>query len=116
MARSVFWHDGVVNEVRIYGPSRRRLGSVELRLSLYPTDQSPRRINRVLVCSRVTNVEVIGDMVELQDNAGAGNIEDGEIKRSKGKTELTLRLLGGRLQVTAARIGFKREESEGGKG
>lgn len=108
MAKTIFWHDGTLDAIRLIAPSRRRLGSVEIDLSLYPTDRSAQRSGYTLVCSRVIGVEIVGDMLQLQDNAGAGNIEDGALKSSKGRAEAELRLVGGRLRVTAARIGLKK--------
>lgn len=108
MAKSIFWHDGTLDAIRLEGPSRRRLGSIEIDLSLYPTDHSAQRSAFTLVCSRVSGFEMEGDMLELQDNAGAGNIEDGALSRSKGAAEAELRLIGGRLRVAAARIGLRK--------
>ena len=108
MAKKIFWHDGTLDSIRLMGPSRRRLGSIEIDVSLYPTDRSAQRSAFTLTCSRVSKFEMVGDMLELQDNAGAGNIEDGLLSRSKEKAEAELRLVGGRLVITAARIGLKK--------
>jgi hypothetical protein len=111
MAKNIFWHDGTLEAIRLIAPSRRRLGSVEIDLSLYPTDRSAQRSTYTLVCSRVTSFEMIGDMLELQDNAGAGNIEDGALSSVEGKAGAELRLVGGHLRVVAARIGLRKRSA-----
>lgn len=109
--KKIFWHDGTLDAIRLVGPSRRSLAKVEIDLSLYPTDQSPNRSAFTLTCSRVSAFEMVGDMLELQDNAGAGNIEDGVLSTSKGKVEAQLRLVGGRLRITAARIELRKRSA-----
>jgi hypothetical protein len=110
MARTIFWHDGTLDQIRVVGPSRRRLGSVEIELSLYPTNSSAKRAKFTLVCSGVSQIEMSADMLELQDNASAGNIEDGRIARSGAKSEVELRLVRGMLKLVAGRIGFRKSE------
>lgn len=111
MSKNIFWHDGILEELRLIAPTRRRLGSVEVDLSLYPTDQSVERGAYTLICSQVLGLEIVGNMLELQDNAAAGNIEDGTLKNSKGKFEADLRMIGGRLWVRASNIKLRKRRA-----
>jgi len=99
MAKKVFWHDGTIESIRVLAPTKRQLGSIEIFLSLYPTDTSPSRVQFKLSCSKVSDFEIVADALELKDNALAGNIEDGEVRKVGAEQELVLRLVRGLLRV-----------------
>jgi hypothetical protein len=112
MRQNIFWHDGTLDTLRVKGPTRRTPGSIELDVSLYPTNQSAARSKYTLVCGNVSALQLTADMVELHDNAGAGNIEDGLIQKSSEGWEADLRLVRGRFRVKCKTMRLKKRVDE----
>jgi hypothetical protein len=108
VVKTIFWHDGTLDALRLIGPTRRRMGSIEVDVSLYATAQSKARERFTLTCLKISIFEISGDMDELQDNAGAGNIEEGLVRKSGVEWEADLRLVRGRLRVRSKTMRLKR--------
>jgi hypothetical protein len=109
--KKIFWHDGTVDAIRLNGPTRRKHASLELDVSLYPTDVSPERVPFTLVCGGLHLFDINGDAAVLRDNSGAGNIVDGAIVSSGEASRATIELTGGMLVLKANKIQLKRRSS-----
>ena len=108
MANEVYWHDGTIESIEVIAPGRRQLGSIEVRLSLYPTETSRTRAPFKVSCRQVSKFEIVADALELKDNAGAGNIEDGEIRKHGDEKELVLRLVRGHVRVRGQNVSLRK--------
>jgi hypothetical protein len=92
------WHDGVLLEWR-FVPGDGVRGLVELLFALYPDQIESSERNLVAIrCEGVHRFLVSCDAGELEDNAWAGNVQDGHQRGSV----LQVLLTGGYIEVEAA--------------
>ncbi|WP_145891806.1 hypothetical protein [Caenimonas sedimenti] len=93
---NAYWHDGQLRRVSLE-PDVDGSALVVVSLALYKDEQAPDRTPWTVTCSGVSRLVTSVDLVELRDNARAGNVIDGEL-RGDG---LWLRLTGGIVEVHA---------------
>ena len=90
----LYWHDGLLQGITL---EPGEAATVVLSLALYQSSKAPARIPRRIACEGVSRLVTSVDLKELQDNARAGNVVDGELRGSS----LWLRLTGGVVEVQA---------------
>ena len=95
---SLSWHDGVLLGWHFVPGSGVR-GLVELLFALYPDQIESSERNRVVIrCEGVRRFLVSCDAGELEDNASAGNVQDGHQRGCVLQVVLT----GGYIEIEAA--------------
>jgi hypothetical protein len=93
---SIFWHDGQLKGLS-FGVDSHGQASVTVSVAIYESEQAPTRKLVSVSCIDVSRFQTTLDVRELKDNARAGNIEDGHLRKGK----LYLSLTGGSIEIDA---------------
>jgi len=100
-----YWHDGLL--VGLIGSSSwngNELMNLRMDLLLYRDKSAPRRTRKRILFESVYKVDLDLDVLELRDNAGAGQLVDGKTRRTKSGILATFELTGGFINICARRV------------
>jgi len=103
------WHDAVLKTLSIEAHNDSSRSNCRISLLAYENAESRKRHRTEIVASSVLSVVSSIDFAELADNAGAGNVSNGYVKRTTSKSRGSLQILrmylcDGFIEVVARRF------------
>jgi hypothetical protein len=107
------WHDAVVRGYALKIGDAPDSSMFELKIDAYPSEESSKRVPVTIEARGLRRLSNTLDLLELADNAGAGNVSNGYISLSKrkkndaGATVLRVYFVEGYLEIAALSIQFR---------